>query len=303
MNNRNLISHAIALLVTALMCLNVAVAKGPSTKVTVTNANPGSALQGKALKVVVSGTGFDAGSSVRFLVTGTADDTQISVNPIVDLNSDGTLTAGIQVLSTATVIDYDIEVMNSKGRRGKGTTLFKVKQENVIVYTAELTLGGFVFDPVDVAYNHVDNSLRGESTLQMIRPAGPSFEQATWDDVFDPCLLLPNGVDSFRIGAINWKIVNSGGSDGLVLIRMNDLDIAPDPVDMSVDIGFGLARDLIAGDDPFLPVDPGDESYFSLTHFWLQGDAKKGRTCRGKGGSHPGFIPLMQPSKLVIKRK
>ncbi len=304
MNKRNPIYCFIALLATALMCLNVAVAKGPSAKVTVTNANPGSAIRGEAVTVVISGSGFDHGSKVRFLVTGTNDDTQINVVDVDDSEAaDGNLTASIQVLSTATVIDYDIEVMNSRGRRGKGTTLFKVKQEETVVYTAELTLGGFVFDPVDVTFNHVDNSLRGESTLQMIHPVDSGFEQVTWNEVFDPCLLLPDGVDSFRVGAINWKIVNSGGSDGLVLIRMNDLDIAPDPVDMTVEIGFQLAGRVEAGDGPFLPVSTGDESFFTLTDFWLQGDAKRGRTCRGEKGKHPGSIPLILPSELVITRK
>jgi hypothetical protein len=306
MKIRHLISCSITLLATGLLCFNVAVAKGPSGKVTVTNADPNSALQGQVVRgVKISGSGFDKGSRVKFLVTGTKDDTQISVDQdSVSPNADGTmLTVDIVVSGEATVIDYDIEVQVSSGRRGKGTTLFKVQQEAVVVYTAVLTLGGFTFDPVDVTHNHVDNSLRGESTLQMIRPVEPGLEQYTWDDVFGPCLLLPDGVDSFRVGAINWKIVNSGDSEGLILIRMSDLDIAPEPADMSVDIGLGLARDLMVGDDPFLPEVSGDKSYFNLTHFRLQGDARQGRTCREKGGKHPGFLPLLMESELAITRK
>ena len=125
MNIRKLIPPSILILVVALLCLNVAFA-APPEKVKVTGADPNSALQGAALDVDISGSGFDVGSTVKFLVTGSKDASQISVGAIV-LNNDGTLTASIQVLNGATVTDYDIEVQASSGRRGKGTTLFKVQ--------------------------------------------------------------------------------------------------------------------------------------------------------------------------------
>ena len=150
MNHRNSISNFILLLAAGLLCLNAALA-APPTKVTVTNADPNSALQGDALDVVISGTGFDVGSKVKFLVTGTKDNTQINVG-IVVLNPDGTLTASIQVLGTASAIDYDIEVRASSGRRGKGTTLFKVSQNGDaedpsphrynVTFAGDLTGGG-----------------------------------------------------------------------------------------------------------------------------------------------------------------
>ncbi len=127
MNKRNPIYCFIALLVTALMCLNVAVAKSPRGKVSVKSANPNYALQGAKEHVVISGSGFDKGSKVKFLITGTDDDTQIRVLSVDDaFAAEGTLIAEIEVLSTATVTDYDIEVQASNGRRGKGTTLFAV---------------------------------------------------------------------------------------------------------------------------------------------------------------------------------
>jgi hypothetical protein len=126
MNRHYQIPYFITLMTISLLSINIAVA-APPTKVTVTNAYPGSALQGDAVDVVISGSGFDAGSKVKFLVTGTKDDSQISVDPTVDLNPDGTLTARIHVLGNAQVIDYDIEVRTSSGRRGKGVTLFRVR--------------------------------------------------------------------------------------------------------------------------------------------------------------------------------
>lgn len=146
MNRHYQISYFITLMAISLLSINIAVAKGPPTKVSVTNAYPGSALQGDAVDVVISGSGFDVGSKVKFLVTGTKDDSQISVDPTVDLNPDGTLTARIHVLGNAQVIDYDIEVRTSSGRRGKGVTLFRVRTRDgggntdaeCIVFTGDL---------------------------------------------------------------------------------------------------------------------------------------------------------------------
>jgi len=98
----------------------------PPEKVTVTTANPNSALQGELLDVVISGSGFDHGSTVKYLVSGTSDDSQISVTAVTYNEADGTLTTTIQVAGAALISDYDIEVRNSSNRRGKGTTLFAV---------------------------------------------------------------------------------------------------------------------------------------------------------------------------------
>lgn len=132
MKFRHQILYFFTFLAAGLLTLNAAVAKGPSAKVTVTNANPNSALQGDPLNVEISGSGFDGGSTVKFLVTGTKDDRQISVDQeSVHSSADGTLlTVDIVVSGGATVTDYDIEVKSSSGRRGKGTTLFAVKQNS-----------------------------------------------------------------------------------------------------------------------------------------------------------------------------
>jgi len=123
--NRTLTWIAGALLA-AFVLLEAAIA-APPEKVSVTAANPDSALQGESLDVKINGSGFGQGAKVRFLVSGTKDDSQIAVGNVTYNEGDGTLTAAIQVQSTALLSDYDIEVQALSGRKGKGTTLFSVK--------------------------------------------------------------------------------------------------------------------------------------------------------------------------------
>jgi hypothetical protein len=118
----------IAMAVLLVMAIPAAqAAKGGGGKVSVTAASPGEALQGEELVVTVSGSGFDEGTTTKYLVTGTNDEDQITVisTEFVDANQ---LKTRIRVKDGATVIDYDIQATNSRGRRGKGTTLFSVKQ-------------------------------------------------------------------------------------------------------------------------------------------------------------------------------
>lgn len=129
MKYRHLISFTIVLLVTGLLCLNAAVAKGKPSKITVGSVSPNVALQGEELDVVISGSGFGHGSTVRFLVTDTRDDSQIDVvGTVVFDEGAGTLKAKIHVKDMAVVNQYDIEVRTMSGRKGKGTTLFRVEK-------------------------------------------------------------------------------------------------------------------------------------------------------------------------------
>jgi Ca2+-binding RTX toxin-like protein len=98
-------------------------------KITVTAAFPDSALQGDTAEVEIDGTGFDAGSTARFIVTDTRDDTQIVVNEVTFDTASGKLKAKIKVKDAALPVEYDIEVMTSSGRRGKGTTMFRVREK------------------------------------------------------------------------------------------------------------------------------------------------------------------------------
>ena len=115
----------IALMVVAMP--STYAAKGGGGKISVTAASPGEALQGEELDVIVSGSGFDEGTTTTYLVTGTSDDTQIDVISTEYVNANQ-LKTRIRVKDGATVVDYDIQATNSRGRRGKGTTLFRVQQ-------------------------------------------------------------------------------------------------------------------------------------------------------------------------------
>jgi hypothetical protein len=95
-------------------------------QVQVTSADPSSTQQGTvSLDVTINGSGFDNGSTVKFLVTGTTDPGGIVVKKVAYRNSKR-LTVTIDVSETAAASKFDIEVTTSTGRNGKGTTLFTV---------------------------------------------------------------------------------------------------------------------------------------------------------------------------------
>ena len=98
----------------------------PAPPVTVTAATPSSTYQGTvSLDVVVDGNGFDSTANAKFLVSGTTDPGGITVKKIV-VQGSKKLIATIDVADTAAVKSFDIEVTLDSGRKGKGTTLFKV---------------------------------------------------------------------------------------------------------------------------------------------------------------------------------
>jgi hypothetical protein len=122
-------ANLLSLLIAAVLSLGLAqaaMAKGKPVKVEVTAAQPGEAFQGEEIDVTVSGSGFDSGSSVSYLVTGTTDGSQVDVIS-VEYVSATELKTRIRPKDNAAVTAYDIEVQNSSGRKGKGTTLFRVK--------------------------------------------------------------------------------------------------------------------------------------------------------------------------------
>jgi hypothetical protein len=95
--------------------------------VAVTAADPSTALQGTtSLDVTVSGSGFDNSAEVNFLVTGTTNPGGITVKQVA-VRGSKKLIATIDVSPDAVVNNFDIEVTLSGGRKGKGTTLFKVQ--------------------------------------------------------------------------------------------------------------------------------------------------------------------------------
>ena len=116
-------SKVIACFALAVLGLAPAVAAPP---VTVSLATPPSAEQGTiALDVVVNGNGFNASARVDYFVTGTNNAGGITVRKVVFRNSKELVTT-IDVAETADLANFDIQVMLDDGRKGKGTSLFKV---------------------------------------------------------------------------------------------------------------------------------------------------------------------------------
>jgi len=105
-------------------------AGGGGGKVTVELATPNSVVQTAEEDVVIQGSGFDNGSKIRFLVTGTTDDSQIEVGPAQYI-SPNELRVHIKTTGSTATVDYDIEVQAASGRKGKGTTLFRVNSTEV----------------------------------------------------------------------------------------------------------------------------------------------------------------------------
>jgi hypothetical protein len=139
--------NVFTLIIVAVLSLGLAqttLAKGKPAKVEVTAASPQDAFQGEMLPVTISGSGFDAGSQVSYLVSGTTDDTQVIVDD-VEYVSPSELRTHIRVNGNATVSDYDIEVQNSSGRKGKGTTLFRVKQADTGCNSGDSTEPAIVY--------------------------------------------------------------------------------------------------------------------------------------------------------------
>jgi len=95
-------------------------------QVQVTAADPPAAAQGTTnLNVKVTGKGFKNGAKAKWYVSGTTDSGGVTVNTTTFVS--GTeVTANITVSDTAVIANFDIQVLNSDGRGGKGTELFAV---------------------------------------------------------------------------------------------------------------------------------------------------------------------------------
>lgn len=110
----------------SLIALGIAPAgAAPPGKITVTAATPSSAYQGDTLDVAVGGSGFDPSARVQFFLSGTTNPGGITVSAVKYTNS-GELVTTITVSSDADLGNFDIQVTLDNGRKGKGTTLFKV---------------------------------------------------------------------------------------------------------------------------------------------------------------------------------
>ena len=118
-------SSLLALLISlpALSALHAA------AQIQVTSTSPNAAPQGTTnLNVTISGSGFKRGAKAQWFITGTTNPGGVTVNSTA-FNGSSSVTANITIASGATISGYDVLVMNTDGRTGKGTDLFAVTQQ------------------------------------------------------------------------------------------------------------------------------------------------------------------------------
>jgi len=109
-----------------LTSLNGRVSNAQGGQVQVNAADPAATAQGTVnLNVKVTGKGFKNGAKAKWFVTGTTDTGGVTVNSTTFVSSTE-LTANVTVADTAAIANFDIQVLNSDGRGGKGTELFAV---------------------------------------------------------------------------------------------------------------------------------------------------------------------------------
>lgn len=128
MKSRDQLVSVLLAVVVVLACV-AAISSPPNLQaqsVQVLSADPPSASQGTVnLNVLIKGKGFKRGAIAKFLVTRTTDTGGVRVNSTRFVSSTD-LVANIDVADAAILSLYDIQVMNTDGRGGKGTELFSV---------------------------------------------------------------------------------------------------------------------------------------------------------------------------------
>jgi hypothetical protein len=105
---------------------------------TVDGVVPDSSFQGVTLEIEVDGSGFDASAGVALGIAGNPVSSVVT-NSTTFVDST-TLFANITIAPDADTVDYDVIVAMSKGRKGIGTLLFKVKKGNPQTPRLEATI-------------------------------------------------------------------------------------------------------------------------------------------------------------------
>ncbi|MBM4188054.1 MAG: hypothetical protein FJ206_12180 [Gemmatimonadetes bacterium] len=103
--------------------LSTARAAGSATP-TVTTFNPKEAMQDTTLDVFVTGTGYDASSSVTLLLNGKSS-TKVKTNSTTLISSTD-LVVNVTIAVDATVGEYELQVANAGGKKGIGIEKFEV---------------------------------------------------------------------------------------------------------------------------------------------------------------------------------
>jgi hypothetical protein len=166
-------------------------------QVKVSSADPSEAPQGTTtLVVTINGSGFDttpgAVEALNFLLPCNTDICTntggVTVRPGWVVKSTKKITATIDIAEDAVVEFRDIEVKMTRGRGGKGTTLFKVQ-------ASTKPKGGFSLPDITVEYT-------GLAWEEAFQPGGPDFPPG-WENWTDntlssiprPCFINVHLVD------------------------------------------------------------------------------------------------------------
>src|SRR5688500_5727536 len=116
----------LTLLCLGFLFLNRFITDAQAQQIQVNAADPPVAEQGTlSLDVKVTGKGFKNGAQAKSFVTGTTNPGGVTVNSTTFVSSTE-LRANITVVDNAEIANFDIQVLNSDGRGGKGTELFRV---------------------------------------------------------------------------------------------------------------------------------------------------------------------------------
>jgi hypothetical protein len=181
MNIQRQISVLFLITVTAgLLIAATNLAAGP---IKVNSANPNSGALGETYTVEIKGQGLFDANRVRFLVTKTSftGNVEVSLDCPPALSEpprcdDSTIYAKVKIPGHATVADYDIEVQLRGGRKGKGTTLFRVRKKDDLPLTWVPVSGAwdpeFGEDDASIDRNWKWDTWHEHVTLDMPRPCG-----------------------------------------------------------------------------------------------------------------------------------
>ena len=238
----------------------------------VTAADPTSAPQGTlSLDVTVSGSGFDSSAAVSFLVTGTTNPGGITVKN-VKVTGPKKLVATIDVADAAAIANFDIQVTQSGGRKGKGTSLFAVlaKASNDPCAAANIDFPAFTFREQSA---HGQQIYVSDAMGKCVRPVHDiiGLSSDAWSTVFSYPV-----AGTTDLGRIVWLQSNrhvygvSFSVDGTSVtpypmeLVHEDLDGKIVAVDMSTDGSTAYAALEAPGSSSVIAINIGDHSYTTV---------------------------------------
>ncbi len=282
-------------------CLTVLLLAGPGSspplvaqEIEVTSADPPSAEQGTInLNVAIKGKGFDHSAKAQFFLTGTTNPGGITVNS-TKFVSRTELIANIDVAEDAVIDNFDIMVMASRGRTGKGTELFSVTEKTTGQPTCEVFPLPLGFTQVTVL-NSDSPSFTGEfgrgiaiSRVEL-DPSVPSEAlvaavASRISGTVEVFLLDPTSGE--RLSQLSLAIPNAAADQGFMVITQGDVnaDSIPDIVVASreVQVAYAFLGQLdsgvlnYSGGIPIVPPSGEGAGYFgeALAVGDIDGDLK-----------------------------